>query len=887
MHTLKQAIIPSASQSGLAGPWRFLTRLNALIAADTAPQRLLHELLDALRESPEITAAWIAAPDESGLLQPKAWRGDVSPASAFSLCAPKAPFGEAARQNRAIYIDDWRETPPGAPRAEAMDRGWRSALALPIPCGAGRPAILVAQSSKPEFFSQAWPPHVLTHIAAIIATGFASHKTQQALTRADKLYKTLFEGAGLLLASRQEARLPAQLCQLLVDSGLFVSAAIGRMDRHKIWRHHGSANCRDAPGFRDAAAIYQPGEPDPPLALLAWDARKNLIASHYTTDPRFARYREGAQALGIGAIAAIVIRRHQQRWAVLSVTATDANFFDADIIRLLERLAGMVGQRLNKFDLKTALATERELQLRATRRDPLTQLPTAIALSEQLPALLSRAEKRQAATAIARLEIDGLADISQHWGHAAAEAVLQSFAKNLRACLRQSDVLAHCGAGAFALVFEAASGPAAVTAFFARLQDALAAPVKLPGGHKLRVPHSTGVTLCPHDGKHPPTLLAQAQAALHAAKSTKSGGQNWRLFQDVLPGENPPAPMLTRLTQDALRLHYQPVLELNSGKIISVEALARLDDNGHLTLPEKFLPGLLMDGRLALFRQVLRKALAQLAAWDREGIRLNLSVNIDAPVLLLEDSLADVRAALAAAGIAPYRLVLEILETHEFLDFPRARETIEAFRRAGIRLALDDAGAGYASLLTIRELPLDIVKLDRAFVGGLREKPDDLLFVAALQTLTATRDIALVVEGVESEDVLDALHMLGVRHVQGFIIARPMAAALLSSWLTALPPARTLFQPRTLLGAYAVHLSWLRAFNTAHNRDGLAGVIDTSAAFSLAPFFAARGISGSVLTQAYQKMYARMTQPNPARSLILEAAIDFRAKLVAALRAEG
>jgi len=718
------------------------------------------------------------------------------------------------------------------------------------------------------------------------AAGFEARPAEPPASRAGTLYKTLFDCAGLLLAARSENKLLTTLCRQLVESGLFISATIGSMDRQSIWRHHGSASCRNVTGFRAAIAAYRPNEPNPPLGLLAWTARKSLVANHYATDPRFARYRAFATNLGIGAIAGIVIRRNRRRWAVLTVTAADENFFDADIVSLLERLASIVGQRLHEFDLKTALTAERAAQHRAARTDALTGLLNAQAFAEQVSARLARAVAWAATTAIARLDIEGLDDIFQHWGYAAGEAVVRAFATRLRAGLRPGDGFGHCGAGKFAIAFEV-QADASLTGFAARLREALEAPFLLPSGQSLRVTYVFGAALCPQDAAQAAALLEHAETALYAARNTPCGGPRWRLFEDVVPGESKPEPVAARLSRDALCVHYQPVLELNSGRIISVEALARLHDHGRLSLPAQFLPGLLMDGRLTLFRQVLRTALAQLAAWDRDGITLNLSVNIDAPVLMLEDTASEVRDALAAAAIAPYRLVLEILETHEFLDFFRARERIEALRRIGVRLALDDAGAGYASMLKIRELPLDIVKLDRAFIGGLRKQPDDLLFVSAFQTLTATRDIALVVEGVESEDVLDALRMLGVRQAQGFLIARPMSPASLSAWLPAQTAVKGSFAPQTLLGAYAVHLLWLRAFNSSRNRDGLVVAMDANAAFSLTEFFAAGRLPGSPLAQSYEKLSARMTQPNPARSLILEAAIDFRAKLMAALRAEG
>jgi EAL domain-containing protein (putative c-di-GMP-specific phosphodiesterase class I) len=327
------------------------------------------------------------------------------------------------------------------------------------------------------------------------------------------------------------------------------------------------------------------------------------------------------------------------------------------------------------------------------------------------------------------------------------------------------------------------------------------------------------------------------------------------------------------------------VLNLYDETIVAVEALARLQDGAELLLPGKFLPHFTLEDRSLLFQQVLDASLAQLLELDKLGVKLDVSVNLDAQVMLREETLPIIKKMLARTAIAPDRLLLEILETHDFLDLKWAAEQIKAVRALGIRTALDDLGAGYSSILKIRKLPFDVVKLDRAFVAGLREQPDDLVFISLIQTFTTALNIKLIVEGVEDESVLDALRMVGVRYIQGYLIAPPMPGEDMAGWLRNYRQRRVSQIPDTLLGAYALHTNWIRSFESRHFHVPVSDILNNNNPFSLRDYFAGPGNRHDAARNAYHALETILLEGSHTHAAIQEAAAKFRSELIAALKA--
>ena len=896
---LGQTVLPGGlSVAAKTDPWQFLLRLNQVLTAETTPLAMMHGVLKVLHDVPEIEASWIAKPDAKGRVTPLAWFGEFATEHADIISLTNVihgpysggPSGRAWRSGRPEIVDDWRNDPAVAIwQPGTAHLNYRSAASVPL-CGrAGHHSLLVMYSNVHSFFSTVWTTDLLAHLAALIGNALENREKHAALQRAQRLYQTLFAGADKLLSITSEGRLLRQFCNTLVASGLFISAGVGVVGADGVHRHAAAAAVRNVHALRTASFPFVKGQRERPLTLDAWEAGKTIIANEYFNNPRFAPTYPLARKLGFKSIAGLIIRRGGSAWGVMSVSAGEENYFDDELIQLLERMAALVGHALDELDLKAALRREREAQRQIARRDSLTELPNRLAFQERL----AEAVTGGADSAIGMIDLDDFKQINDQWGHAAGDHVLRVIGQRIRAMLRETDFIARLGGDEFALILDRpaispAQWPEAVEAFCDRLREEVSAPLRLPNGQSLNISLSAGFTLYPLDNVAPDLLIRHADMALYAAKAAKGqSARFWRVHRDARLGADGQAYNRFLLRKGAVEVHFQPVLNLDDEKIIAVEALARLRDGAELSPPRKFLPDLTLDDRCLLFRQVLDSSLAQLLELDKAGMALNVSVNLDAQVLLLETTLPYLKKMVARTCVAPNRLVLEILETHDFLDLKRAAAQIKAVRALGIRTALDDLGAGYSSILKIRELPLDVVKLDRAFVAGLREQPDDLIFISIIQTLTASMGIKLIVEGVEDEPVLDALRMVGVRHVQGYVVAPPMPGGALAGWLRDYRPRLASKTPETLLGAYALHTNWIRAFEFWRLQEPMLTHLHRDNPFSLRAYFAGPGARHRAAREAYEALDSLLHADSPDRGTVQEAAANFRGKLITALKTAG
>ncbi len=264
--------------------------------------------------------------------------------------------------------------------------------------------------------------------------------------------------------------------------------------------------------------------------------------------------------------------------------------------------------------------------------------------------------------------------------------------------------------------------------------------------------------------------------------------------------------------------HYQPIVDLRSGAVTGIEVLGRLTDGARIIPPAAFLPALGPTDLEDLLFDSLPKGLAALRACAGTHPALGISFNV-APSVMVRNGFQDRLLAVASlAGTDPRRITLELLEDDEFLNLDAARAQLARLGEAGFRLALDDVGTGYSSLVRMRELPVHSLKLDQGFVRDLGRHPENLQFVVAMQSLARGLRAELVIEGVETADILDALGVAGIGAAQGYAIARPMPEAALLEWLRAHKPRPAVREPRTLLAAYAAHLGIVEACRTTANQ---------------------------------------------------------------------
>ena len=272
---------------------------------------------------------------------------------------------------------------------------------------------------------------------------------------------------------------------------------------------------------------------------------------------------------------------------------------------------------------------------------------------------------------------------------------------------------------------------------------------------------------------------------------------------------------------------FQPIEALQTGECRGFEALARLNLDDALLMPDVFLPHLGTDDRLSLFGTMLGGSIALMKSLSSKartlaspasGAECYVSINVEISLIVSEDFVDVLQYYLERHDFSGERLVLEILENEEVGDLSLLHRRLEAIRRLGLSIALDDIGSGFSSLTKIKQLAIDIVKLDRAFCLDLERRLDDLMFVMSMQSLARGLGKKMIVEGIETAEVYDGLRMLGVELGQGYVIARPMPAADVAGWLASRQPRKPDRVPRCMLGAYASMLSVMESCRMLRNQ---------------------------------------------------------------------
>ena len=448
------------------------------------------------------------------------------------------------------------------------------------------------------------------------------------------------------------------------------------------------------------------------------------------------------------------------------------------------------------LDISVRKGVERELDHQA-HHDPLTGLPNRSLLLQRL--------REQIATggedvAVVFIDLDNFKVVNDSLGHGAGDVLLQVVAERMRRVLRPGDLLARFGGDEFAVTI-AAGGETAARRVADRLASALRAPVELDGRQRF-VTASFGVRSARSDAADPEALLRDADAAMYRAKEL--GKARCEIFdasmrERAVERLDLEGALRHALDRDELRVVYQPQVEMASGRIIGAEALVRWEHPQRgLVGPVSFIPIAEQTGLIVpIGAHVLNVACAQAAAWVRErGRELSICVNVS-PRQLADDAFAGVvEDALAATGLAPGLLCLEITESAVMADPVAATAVLEQLKAIGVRLAIDDFGIGYSSLSQLKTLlPVDTIKIDKSFVDGVTGDGEDRAIVDAVLRLADGLGLRAIAEGVETADQVEALLGLGCSLSQGYHFARPQPAADVGRLLELDTPGELVAQP--------------------------------------------------------------------------------------------
>jgi diguanylate cyclase (GGDEF)-like protein len=428
---------------------------------------------------------------------------------------------------------------------------------------------------------------------------------------------------------------------------------------------------------------------------------------------------------------------------------------------------------------------------RLAYHDTSTNLPNRRLLVDRIALEVARVRRTGGRFAIAHLDVDRFKDVNDAWSPAVGDAVLRGMGERLRGLLRDGDVLSRLGSDSFALLFTGITTDDQVLALTDRISRRIGRPFVLHE-REIELTASIGVSVFPEHGHDAETLLRNADAAMSRAKDA---GRNRTLFyhadMTTRTGERVALEQALRraLAGDELVLHFQPIVELATGRVVRFEALLRWPHpvRGMMS-PDEFLPLIEPMGLTeALDQWVLRTACTEALHWRHlaHGRPPQVAVNLSARSLQQRDLVQRVDTVLADTGLPGSALELEITESAAMEDAESTLNTLRSLKQLGVHLAIDDFGTGYSSLSYLRTFPIDTIKIDRAFVRDLGVHPNATALIAGITALARSLGLSVVAEGLETEKQRDILQAQQCDFVQGFLYGRPMDASACAAWLSA------------------------------------------------------------------------------------------------------
>ncbi|MFN8897807.1 MAG: putative bifunctional diguanylate cyclase/phosphodiesterase [Pseudomonadota bacterium] len=447
------------------------------------------------------------------------------------------------------------------------------------------------------------------------------------------------------------------------------------------------------------------------------------------------------------------------------------------------------GYRGVSRDITTTALAELKVQELA-RIDSLTGLPNRNMFLAEIERAIARTRRHGLPFAVCFIDLDRFKSINDTLGHAAGDQLLREMAGRLRGVLRTTDLVARLGGDEFVVLLEGTAGVADLGVIGNKMLAALSEPLTL-GPALVQLSGSIGISCHPADGDDAATLLRNADAAMYQAKSR--GKNNVQIYTSQLAEEASRAfelesQLRLALAREELLLHFQPKIDLASGRLCSVEALLRWNHplRGAVS-PGDFIPLAEERGLIVpIGRWVVQAACRQIRSWRDAGFTpVPVAVNLSARQFASDTLVADIEDALTRYDVSPSELEFELTESALMAEPDRAAEVLERLGRMGIGIAIDDFGTGYSSLSYLKRFRARQVKIDRSFIHGLPGDRDDVAITQAVIAMAHSLGLGVVAEGVETSDQLETLRAMGCDQAQGFLLGRPMPAGQLQALLRA------------------------------------------------------------------------------------------------------
>jgi diguanylate cyclase (GGDEF)-like protein len=659
----------------------------------------------------------------------------------------------------------------------------------------------------------------MEHLAENVS--FASDKLEREneKDRLTRMVSALSATNEAILRAETREKLFELVCDAAVLGGKFTATTIALAEAGSDFLRNVAATGPSAEFSRTVKVAITEAHPEGRgLTGTAFRTRKPCISNDYLADRQRTAFHGIVAVTGARSGAALPLLSRGQAVGVLLFMSAELNTFTPEFVELLQRLAANVSFALENFDrADEKVRAEERIRYLATH-DHLTDLPNRTMFNQLLGSSIKTALRYQRQCAVLFIDVDRFKIINDSLGHAAGDALLVEMAGRLRNGVRKRDVVARLGGDEFVVLLdEVAERKQAATAANYLLSE-ICKPLEL-NGHECRVTASIGIAMFPSDGMDELALMKNADCAMYLAK--QEGKNDIRFFSDKIRTESIDRLTLETSLRHALErnefcLHYQPKRNVATGEIAGVEALLRWvhPDLGMLP-PNRFIPLAEETGLIVpIGRWVMKAACAQNMAWQRDGLPpLSVAVNVSPRQFSDENLLQDVDNALAASGMDPKLLQIEITESMVMLNVDKAVRLLDAIQSRGVRLAIDDFGTGYSSMSVMKRFPIDTIKIDRSFIRELPHNSEDNAIAQAIIGMGKALGLTIVAEGVETVEQDQFLREHACDEIQGFLYSKPVAAGKIADLLRGPSVAAPPLQPEAGLAATGSKV-WRASANT-------------------------------------------------------------------------
>ena len=587
-----------------------------------------------------------------------------------------------------------------------------------------------------------------------------------------------------LVHAEEVHALLAEICRLCVESGGYLMAWVGYAEQDEAKTVRPLAQSGYENGYLDSISITwadtELGRGPTGTAIRTGipSVNQDVLSS-----PEMAPWREAAIQRGYRSSISLPLIGEAKVLGALTMYAREAEAFDPEEVQLLQELANDLAYGIVTLRTRAEHAVAKEKLAFLAQFDPLTHLPNRLLLRDRFEHAALVAESEHTTMAMLYLDVDNFKQINDSLGHEAGDKVLVSAVGRLQQCILATDTLSRLSADEFVILLADLRDSSAIAAVANAVRNVFADPVVVDG-NDLNVSFSVGISLYPADGKDFESLLKCADAAVESAKA--AGRNTYRFFTQEMNADLLEQMRLTGDLNRAVRqheflLHFQPQVDIRTGRITGAEALVRWQHPvDGLISPARFIPIAERSGHIVQIGEwVLNEACRQARAWIDRGLPpLVVAVNLSAVQFKRGNVLELVSSALAASGLPASCLELELTESILLQDGDVTMETLSELKALGTKLSIDDFGTGYSSLSYLKRLDVDKLKIDQSFVRDILADGDSASIIQAIIQLGHILQLELIAEGVETDAELAFLRASGCDAAQGYLFSRPVSAEL-------------------------------------------------------------------------------------------------------------